>query len=148
MSSTKERHIDIDRLHKLVVESPANCHGVGRTTAACYNCAAQILLADPGAVIIWYIPEIRWLDHIFPMLYDVCVEYDIAEFCVFDKPRALVTFTPNNVRVLFVTPSNASRRTRGVHIWGRVDDLGEAEEYSPCGDLWPEKYNCSRRGVE
>lgn len=93
----------------------------GRTTYACHDCASLLRTVEVGATIGWFIPTMRWLDHIRPMLSQILFDYG---WFVHRWPRRDVLECDGR-RVAFFSERE---RAQGRCITQWVDDQGEARD--------------------
>lgn len=142
---------DLERLHRVVERPPYGERGKGRTFASCHNLAGILGTCGEGAVILWRLPVMGWLDHIRPMLSQVLDEHGIPH--TWKHSNILVSGTRT---VYFHSVDFFRRGGKQPHHY-EVDTYGETEEYTEArhrpvnqrGSGWPdfwEEQEASRGG--
>lgn len=70
---------DLDRLHAVVsaeISGPPTSRGAGHTFASCHEIASVLELGESRVLVI--LPEMRWMEHVAPMLVDVLTERGLS----------------------------------------------------------------------
>lgn len=111
---------DYERLKKLRAgEVDRSQRGVGKTFSACHY-AADWLESGEGTAL-WLIPDYCWLDHIYPMLREICRERNIEHRLI----RARAEVLNNRARIIFRCIGD-EEGIRSLDAKYRIPDHGEA----------------------
>lgn len=115
---------DLDRLHRVIENPPYGERGAGRTFASCHHLAGILETCDEGAIILWRLPRMGWLDHIRPMLSRVLDEHGIPYTW---KYRDMLVSGTKTVH--FRDVGYFERGGKQPHHY-EVETYGETEEYT------------------
>lgn len=118
---------DLDRLHYIVnhkafFELVGAPRGAGRTFASCHNLAGILMTCEENAQILWPLPQMRWIDHIRPMVSDILEEYGLT----FHWQRYKLSV--NHTKVVFFV-IDCEKSYAGREHFYIVDTFGETREY-------------------
>jgi len=117
--------MDINRLHGLIDGTIARGRQSGLTTAACYNVAGVLGVADKPTTMLWVVPAYHWVQHITKMLINVLRLQGFEDIRVISSRKTILV---GEHRIHFISATNPVR-VRGLIADFVVDDLGEARKY-------------------